>query len=87
MWMLSSDENTLHPWVSSLCLLLHFLALETLSLLVCLLLRYFHFFFSSQAEMRPLFLFSFLRLHHFCFHVCKDLLSAARLRTRRDFSY
>lgn len=34
MWMLSSDGNTLHPWISSPCLLLHFLALETLSLLV-----------------------------------------------------
>lgn len=31
MWMLSSDETTLHSWISSLCLLLHFLALETLS--------------------------------------------------------
>lgn len=49
MWMLSSDENTLHPWISCLCLLLHFLALETLSLLVCLLLRHFHIFFPGSS--------------------------------------
>lgn len=87
MWMLSSDENTLHPWISSLCLLLHFLALEALSLLVFSSLDTSIIFSLAQAEMRPVLLFSFLRLHHFCFHVCKDLLSAARLRTRRDFSY
>lgn len=86
MWMLSSDESYIHGFLPCVCCCI-FMHCRLCLCWSASSLDTSIFIFLALVEMRPLLLISFLRLHHFCFHVGKELLSAARLRTRRDFSY